>query len=41
MAKLKIEMSLKLRQEENRGKSYNIINNGQNEEKVWLKAFGT
>jgi hypothetical protein len=40
MNKLKIERSLKLRQEENKGRSYNILSGSSLEDKVWIQAFG-
>jgi hypothetical protein len=41
MKKIKIERSLKLRQEDVRSKSYNILNGATNEEKTWINAYDT
>lgn len=40
MNKLKIERSLKLRQEETKGRDFNILSGTRQEDKVWIQAFG-
>ena len=40
MKKIRLERSLKLRREDLRGKSYNIITNKDQYESDWLNSFG-
>lgn len=40
MKKIKIERSLKLRQEDTRGRSTDLITNTNSEENSWLNSFG-
>ena len=40
MNKLKIERSLKLRAEESKGKSFNILSGARTDESVWINSFG-
>lgn len=40
MKKIKIERSLKLRQEDLRSRHYNVITNNQEPEKNWINSFG-
>ena len=40
MKKIKIERSLKLRQEDLRSRHFNVITNNQEPEKNWIDSFG-
>jgi len=40
MKKIKIERSLKLRQEDLRSRPYNVITNNQEPENNWINSFG-
>ena len=40
MKKIRIERSLKLRREDLRGRSYNLVSNTEMPEEDWLSSFG-
>jgi hypothetical protein len=40
MKKIRIERSLKLRREDLRGRSYNLVSNSEMPEEDWLSSFG-
>lgn len=40
MKKIRIERSLKLREEDDRSKGFNPLTNNQNKESTWLDSFG-